>query len=533
MSNGNGTIWIVFNGEIYNFLELKKELQALGHSFQSSSDTEVIIKVYQQWGEEAFDKLNGMFALALYDGNKEFIYLIRDHIGIKPLYYCFSENQVIFASEIKAFKALNSNWEMNPDWKIQFLAFGFIPEPHTYLKDVYALPKASVLRLELNYRRHAFNRYSNLIFKDDIKDLNKAKALLRGSFRKAVKRHLVSDAPIGVFLSGGIDSSLIAGIASGFRDKLNTLSIIFDEKEFTEEYYQQVIAKKINSNHSFHKITGPDFLNCVDDIFKAMDQPTIDGINTYFISKCAKEAGLKTVLSGIGGDELFGGYPSFNRIDKIWHLKHFGVKFKRIFSAGEYLYGDKYKKAAFLSLAYPLSFYLFFRGLFTPDTISKILGCTVSDIHCALAKVKLSDPLPFGRKNFVSHMETDFYMSNQLLRDTDFMSMWHSIEARVPFLDKELMSLVLSIAEKIKFNDQQYKFLLVESFKDILPNEIIYREKAGFTFPFQRWMNGNISFFSEMIINRNKTVNKLIEKFKNDEVGWGKYWALVVLNKMG
>jgi len=322
MSDEKENIWITYNGEIYNHHELRKWLITKGHKFKSSSDTEVIIHAYEELGEKAFKKLIGMFAFCIYDRSRRLVYLVRDHAGIKPLYYSISNNNLIFASEIRAFKAINKGWEENPDWTIYFLIFGHIPEPYTTLKDVYMLPKGSFLKFDLKTKKYNICGYERLKFIDEIRNSEDATSGVRDLFKKAVQRHLISDAPIGVFLSGGIDSSLVTLIASQFQgENLRTLSVVFNEKEYSEERYQDLVVNKIHSKHRAYLVTEEDFINHLNDIFSAMDQPTVDGINTYFISKCAKEEGLKAVLSGLGGDELFGGYPSFQRIDKVWFLR--------------------------------------------------------------------------------------------------------------------------------------------------------------------------------------------------------------------
>ena len=532
MSAEDGSIWITYNGEIYNFPELKVELQTVGHRFKSTSDTEVVIKAYQQWDEQAFDKLNGMFSFALCDKKKKCIYLCRDHAGIKPLYYSISQDYLVFASEVKAFKSFNKHWEQNQDWKILFLTFGHIPEPYTYLKNVYMLPKGCLLKLDVGNHTHSIKKYTCLKFSNAIKVLSDAKTLLRETFGKAIKRHLISDAPIGVFLSGGIDSSLVAGLSAKYTSQLETLSIIFDEKDFSEDYFQQLMARKINSRHRVYKVTETDFLNCIDDAISAMDQPTTDGINTYFISKYAKKSGLKVVLSGLGGDELFGGYTSFQRINAITRLKHFD-KFKGVFRLGEYFQNDKFKKSAFLSCNSPLSIYLFFRGRVSPKTVAGILECSEYEVYKTIHKTVFPEDIPAGNKNLMSYLETNLYMQNQLLRDSDFMSMWHSVELRVPFLDKELMKLVFSIDEKIKFVSAQPKCLLTESFRDVLPDEIIFRKKMGFSFPFEKWIRNNMGIFLDFIQKNNKTTECLCRNFEKEKLHWSRIFGLVLLERWG
>jgi asparagine synthase (glutamine-hydrolysing) len=544
MSSEEGNIWITYNGEAYNFPELRQELKNLGYTFISNSDTEVILRAYQEWGEKAFEKLNGMFAFCIYDKRENLLYLVRDHAGIKPLYYSISNKHLIFSSEVKAFKIFNKDWVENEDWRIYFLIFGHIPELYTTLKDVYVLPKESFLRLNIKTGKYEIRKFIEINFTEKIKDEKEAIELVRNEFTKAVERHLISDAPIGVFLSGGIDSSLISLLASQFHgDNLRTLSVVFNEKVYSEEEYQSLVLKKIKSKHRVYLVTEKDFISSLDDIFSAMDQPTIDGVNTYFISKCAKEAGLKTVLSGLGGDELFGGYPSFNRIEKLWFYKPDYNRFNLFFKFFEHMPHNKLKKFSFLSLPSPLSYYLLFRSIFTVRETASLLNITEKEVLIALSQLlnfstsELFNLPTSHPKNFMSALEANFYMSNQLLKDTDFMSMWHSVEVRVPFLDKEFMRLCFSIDEQVKFNRKRAKILLTKSFNDALPEEIILREKQGFTFPFDIWIRNNgRQFFDEAISKGSigKNVMKDIwHRFENGSLYWSKVWACLTLSKWG
>ncbi len=532
MCNEKEDIWLTYNGEIYNFMELRQELANRGYKFQSQSDTEVIIKAYGEWGEEAFKKLIGMFAFCIYDKKRDMIYLVRDHAGIKPVYYSISNNNLIFASEVKVFKTFNKEWEENPDWKTYFLIFGHMPEPYTTLKDVYMLPKGSFLKFDLKTKKYSICEYESIKFTDEIRNSEDAISGVRDLFTKAVQRHLISDAPIGVFLSGGIDSSLITLIASQFQgENLRTLSIVFNEKEYSEEKYQNLIVDKIHSKHRSYLVTEKDFINHLDDIFSAMDQPTVDGINTYFVSKCAKEEGLKAVLSGLGGDELFGGYPSFQRIDKVWFLRKSNLKV--FFNLFKYSKNDKFKKLSFLGIDNPLKYYLLFRGLFSVDTTARILEISGKEIEDVLKKVYIEDSYGMGSKNFVSFLESDLYMKNQILKDIDFMSMWHSVETRVPYIDKDFMKFIFSVNENIKFKDGTKKVLLSKAFENLLPVEIGNREKMGFTFPFQIWMRNNMGTLVDFIPKGNKTIDDITKNFEEGKLHWSRLWALAVLGRRG
>jgi asparagine synthase (glutamine-hydrolysing) len=533
MSNDDETIWITYNGEIYNFVEIRRTLKTGGYRFRSNTDTEVVLKCYEEWGEKAFAKFAGMFAFAIYDKRKGLIYLVRDQAGIKPLYYSTSGQILIFASEIKSFKAFDPRWKENEDWRTYFLIFGHIPEPFTVLHNVFMIPKGSFIKFDITTKTHSSHDYTTTGLTQEIKDFPEAKEQIRKHFLIAVKRHLISDAPIGVFLSGGIDSSLIALVASQFlNDNLRTLSVIFDEREFSEEEYQKIVLNRIKSNHKSYLVSEKDFTESVEDIFKVMDQPTTDGVNTYFISKCAHEEGLKTVLSGIGGDELFGGYPSFDRIDKVWFLRELNGYIKRLFNLFEHATSHEIKKLSFLSIPNPLSLYLLFRGLFSIKTVSQILEIDRKKIIEALESIYMKNTTSLNKRDFVSCIETNLYMQNQLLRDTDFMSMCHSLEVRVPFLDRDFLEVAFSIDEKIRFANGTPKHLLAKSFEDILPKDLISRKKQGFSFPLQIWMRNNIDLLSSYIHNRNKPiVKKIIYEFKSHNLHWSRFWSLVVLNQ--
>ena len=233
---GNENICITYNGEICNFLEIRRELEILGYKFRSNSDTEVILKAYQEWGEESFKRLIGMFSFCILDKQLNCIYLVRDHAGIKPLYYHLSKEGLVFAPEVKAFRAFDKNWEEESTWETYFLIFGHIPEPFTTLRSVFMLPKGSFLKLDLRSRNYKIEKYAEMTFSEDIKGLEEATERVRIEFTHAIERHLISDAPLGVFLSGGIDSSLVALVAHQFKkDNLRTLSVVFREKEFSED----------------------------------------------------------------------------------------------------------------------------------------------------------------------------------------------------------------------------------------------------------------------------------------------------------
>lgn len=524
MLNEDETISLIFNGEIYNYNELKNILIQKGYSFKTNSDTEVILVAYQCWSTKCFSKFRGMFAIALLDKNNGKIILARDHAGIKPLYYFLDKDCLYFSSEIRAFKKLNPNWETNKSWKIYFLTYGYLPGNITTLKGVKPLEKGSCKEIDIQTLASKQFYFFEDHYTSEISNLEEAKELIEHTLQQAVQRHLIADAPIGLFLSGGIDSSLLTLLAKKYKENLHTLSIVFDDKKFSEKKYQDIIATSVGSEHLSFLLDKKIFLNALPDIFLAMDQPSSDGINSYFISKFAKEAGLKAVLSGLGADELFGGYASFQRTGYLKKMKHLpGV----IFDGAALFSSDRYKKLSFLSNKNPVGEYLFNRGYFTTSETAKLLGIDVQEVSNRLNEIQTPDFLyNISEGNKVSYLESNLYMESQLLKDTDYMSMWHSIEVRVPFLDYDLIQAVQRIDSNIKFNKAQGKYLLIESFKDILPEEIWNRKKQGFVFPFQVWMKDNLDSFME-----GHQHAELSKRFKAGRLSWSRYWTYMVSQK--
>jgi asparagine synthase (glutamine-hydrolysing) len=530
MADADQKAWITFNGEIYNYPDLKKELSTLGAKFKSDSDTEVILQAYLHWGTAAFSKLRGMFAFALYDIKKAITYLVRDTAGIKPLYYSTANRTLSFASEVRAFKAVGLQTENDGGWQIRLLAFGHIPEPYTTLKNVFSLPKGHFLSWNNVTAQYTLNSYQSQSALNIITDINEARQLISESLNNSVKRQLIADAPIGVFLSGGIDSSLITLLANQHKkEQLKTISIFFDEKNYDERGYQQIITNKTNGQNFLHLVKQNDFEASFPQIMNAMDMPTTDGINSWFISKYAHDDGLKAVLSGIGADEFFGGYPSFKRIKLLSYLRKLPSRLLKAFSS---FAPDNYKRLSFLSVDSLVADYLVLRGLFLPSDIAAILDTDTKHINEVLfASADSLAPRNYNEEH-ASWLETHLYMQNQLLRDTDVMSMNHGLEVRVPFLDEDFTQLTQSIAPNIRFDAQQPKKLLIDSFSDLLPAEIWNRPKMGFTFPLQQWMKGSTQI-SDINNYKGQKAQDIIQQFKNNNLHWSKAFALYQVQSNG
>ncbi|WP_237073796.1 asparagine synthase (glutamine-hydrolyzing) [Mucilaginibacter mali] len=526
MANAGKDVWITFNGEIYNYPELRQELLNLGASFHSDTDTEVIIQAYMHWGTDAFIRLRGMFAFALHHAAQNATYLVRDSAGIKPLYYHISNSQLSFASEVKALKDAGLATETDENWPIRFLAFGHIPEPYTTQKDVFSLPKGHYLQWDhTNSSHHITPFYFTDAGNTPICDATEARKNINTVFDKTIQRQLLADAPIGVFLSGGIDSSIITLLAHRYKkNELETVSIFFDEQAYNERAYQDIVVNKTGTGNHQHLVRQRDFEAALPDIINSMDMPTTDGINSWFISKYARQNGLKAVLSGLGADELFGGYPSFRRIK---YLKYFKLIPAPVLRLAAILSVGRFKRFELLTYDHPLADYLFLRGLFTPAEIAPILGVSKQSVVNTL----FSDPVHLTGltdTQKAAWFETNLYMQNQLLRDTDVMSMAHGLEVRVPFLDEDFLQTVNSISSDTRFDNSKPKSLLIDSYTNLLPKEIWDRPKMGFSFPLQQWMHehreiGNVNFY------KGRHTRKLIGRFRDNDVHWSKAFALYQL----
>jgi len=520
--------WIIFNGEIYNYLLLKEELQAIGYQFNTHSDTEVILAGYDAWKEELLNKLQGMFAFIITDTVAGTLFAARDCMGIKPLYIGKKSGDLYFSSEVKGFLAIDPNWEVNLDWRIWFLTFGFLPEPVTTLKNVKPLSKGHYFLIDLKTQESSEVKWYKPRFSYQHISRQDAVSITRQIVEDAVKRHLIADVEVGVFLSGGVDSSILALLtAQNASAPVRTLSIDFEDDFFSEKKYQDLIIEKAGTFHHSFVVKEQDFVHQWKEIFESLDQPTSDAVNSHFICKYAHEAGLKVVLSGLGGDELFGGYPSFHRTGIFQNLQRMSILYHGL--PGSLL---KYpnKKIEFLKRRIKASEYLLYRGLFTPADTASILHITEKQVWDVISDY---DPLigieeNIGAKSKVSVLETDVYMLNQLLKDSDMQSMWFGLELRVPFLDKELVEFVRSLPDEVKFPHKSHKYLLIEAFKDLMPEPIWNRKKQGFKFPFEIWLKKIPSFQNKWFVPK-----KYFKQFQNQKISASRIWGIFISNTLG
>ena len=527
MSYGEGRYQMSFNGEIYNYIELKSELKNLGYAFKTQTDTEVILAAFAAWGTDSFDKMNGMFAFALFDNQNAKLYLVRDPSGIKPLYYADTKEGFAFASEIRGFKAVPYLNEENNLWPVYLMAYGHLPEPVTTLKHARPVPKGSFLCYHVKDGSSSIQFYKKFHFAPEIFDRGEAISYIKNVLQKSVKRHLIADAPIGVFLSGGLDSGIVSLLAAGDQQtKLNTLSLFFEEDEFSEKKYQDILLQKMSCVSNQYLLKEEIFHENLPQILQAIDQPGCDGINTWFISKYAKENGLKAVLSGIGGDELYGGYPSFKRMGKVKFLEKLP---RQLLRSGKYTSLKKLRRLGYLGLEGATGKYLFLRGQFIPFEIAAHLQISEEQVWQTLKEQPVCENINhLSAYNQASWVELNLFMQNQLLRDVDVMSMSHGIEIRVPFLDREFVDLSMQIKDSLKSQGQFPKQLLIDSFKNMLPEQVWKRPKMGFGFPFKKWL-ANDELVKDFV-NPNGSDYK---DFVSGNMHWSQFLSLVLLNQRG
>lgn len=542
MLSSNKNWVIAFNGEIYNYVELKaNELQEV--QFQTESDTEVILELFDKYGTEAISKLKGMFAFVLHHIPSNETYVVRDRYGMKPLYYSIQKQGCLVASELRALLASDLvPRKFNRSALEEYIETQTVCAPNTLIEKVQLLEAGHYLHFKRNeISKHCYYRLlSDTSY--ELSDRKTAQELLRSTMKESVEQHMRADVPFGAFLSGGIDSSLLVGLMSEVRsEKINTFQISFEEEAFDERKYAQLVAKKFSTNHHEINLSANEFLKDIPAAVSAIDFPTGDGPNTYAVSKAAKEAGITVAISGLGGDELFAGYPVFQYMTSI-------------------------EKSFALKLSYPLrkSVALLLSTVSSNRSLRKkaeLLGLRQADLAHAFPLVRkvwnANELLTRKTKYFeieqnfrfifeknapllnrVSAAEIESYMQHVLLRDSDQMSMAHSLEIRVPFLDHNVVELATHLSNDLKYPTSPKKFL-TETFADILPDEVVNRKKMGFTLPWSVWMKNELKEFTESgfqeLYNQEVVNEKVLKNAWNkflmgsEEKSFISFWHLSVL----
>ncbi|MBI5726780.1 MAG: asparagine synthase (glutamine-hydrolyzing) [Ignavibacteriales bacterium] len=569
MSTADGRFTITFNGEIYNYRELQSFLEQKQIKLTSQSDTEVILLLYVMEGEECLKRLRGMFAFAIWDEKKQALFAARDRFGIKPFYFLCDDMKFMFSSEIKAIRTYEPKLSLSSRAMDAFLKSGSVPAPLTIYENVFALPPGCCIHASekdgteiKEWWRHEELYAAPKRFTRD------AREEVHQALLSSIRAHCVSDVEVGAFLSGGIDSTAIISLMrqAGY-DRIKTVSITFPGHELDESRYSKLATDLYRTEHYEYKLTEEEVCEHFDRIMRVMDQPTIDGINTYFVSKAAKDLGLKVVMSGLGGDELFGGYPSFR-------LSPWLSRYQRV--AQNFLYINQAVKASlnvfngqvpqklfdFLDNTPSAgASYTVFRGIFSesnlrslgwkdsyphPYEVSKIEQFSNVDVANSINGHPVFRVVPPGRNGCtrpsplqkVSTDETGYYMANQLLNDTDVFSMAHSLELRVPFVDHILYKTAYQYLDD-SYSSRTTKRMLVECTGN-LPYAITHRKKMGFTFPFADWFGkGKLKAKAEeLILNERmaecfsaEALESFHKEFLNGQVHWSRVWTLAVLGR--
>jgi asparagine synthase (glutamine-hydrolysing) len=555
--------WIVHNGEIYNFRDVRARLEQYGVRFSGNSDTEVILKAYAYWRENCLREFRGMFAFAIWDAHRHRLFAARDPMGIKPFYYCKSDRHLIFASEVRALLGTGLvPPALDPVGLVNYLEFGSLYDPATLVWGIDSLPAGSYLVWQDGIARQ--EKYWNFAGMSEPGDKSIPNHLRRRAelesemaqlLDESVCMQLVSDVPVGVFLSGGIDSSALVAILSRNRIRPSTFSIVFKEQNYSEAEYSRAVARHFRTDHHEIMVSQPDFLASIDAAIGAMDLPTIDGINTYFVSQQARGAGVKVALSGLGGDEMFAGYSTFRtvpRMERFANLCKHVPNLGRGLAAGAYAaiapLNDQNRKLAALlhdpkAIIHP---YFLSRMLFTPaqqrallraDKLDSVFDQAEKPLLESLKRSSDLDPI-----NRISYLESRCYMLNTLLRDADAMSMAHGLEVRVPLIDHQLARQVLSLPGTLKLDKAIPKPLLVGALWGQLPQEIVHRPKRGFALPLEDWMRDAMRPAVEQAICKigegalGTTISspaalKVWDDFLAGRTSWSRPWSLYVLQR--
>jgi asparagine synthase (glutamine-hydrolysing) len=577
--NETKDVAVIFNGELYNYRDLRERLSLCGHRFATQSDTEILVHAWEEWGEDALTELRGMFAFALLDLRERYatapiLFLARDPLGIKPLYYAQTAEGFAFASEVRALLASGAvPKRLSQDAVTAYLLFGSVPEPVTLLEGVFSLPPGHRMLLHVPERRRVprarpwWDPAISPAARDTgrPRDLPAAAKKLRPLLEDAVSAHLIADVPVGLFLSSGLDSGAIAALASRARGGIQSFTLTFPGTRFDEAELAQLAAKRFKTRHKEVPLSGEAVLARLDEALGALDQPTMDGINTYFVSWAARQVGLKVALSGLGGDELFAGYPTFAdtpRLSKLIRCAWFVPAALRRMTA-PLVAGlgarqgslDAGRKAA-AAWVYPDILphpYFYARTLFPPGQLERIIeprfrpstvsadGVTLEPTWLGWLGRTADEARKLEPLAGISWLEMRTYMTSTLLRDTDAVSMAQSLEIRVPLLDTLLVEFVGSLPDAARRRPRAQKALLVEALGDLLPQEILAQSKRTFTLPWEEWLREPLRARMEASFAdpepslaaylRSGGARLVWADFLAGKTSWSRPWSLYVLNE--
>ena len=550
--DNSGRYVMVFNGEMYNFMDVKKKIP--DYVFHTNGDSEVLIAAYAKWGPDCIQYFRGMFAFAIWDKKERSLFLCRDRMGVKPLYYYADGQRFLFASETRALLASDMiDRKTSGKGLIEFFSYQSIGYPYTAIEGIMQLEAGSSMLVKNGkIEKKVYWDLTESKPDFDFADLDKTKQRIRALLLQSVKRRLVSDVPVGAFLSGGIDSSIVVGMmAEASNAQPVTFNIAFQEKEFDESAYAEMIAKKFNTQHHQILLQPNSFLDELPNALDAIDSPSADGVNTYVVSKAIRKNGIVVALSGVGGDELFAGYPIFSQYlqlrQKDWLWK-FPKAVRELMASSLSLLGKSDSKTgrmqqllrlddASIGNAYPI-----LRQILSAKQIQSLTNLNEGSPFITalqqelMGKKQKLDAMPLLSQ--ISAAEYLGYTQHTLLKDTDQMSMAVSLEVREPYFDQDLVEFVLSIPDSMK-KPSYPKSLMVESVKPLLPEEIVFRKKQGFLFPWELWLKNELRSFCELRIKNMAQRNfikgdLLLDNWKlflkgDKRMRWSEIWLFVVL----
>jgi asparagine synthase (glutamine-hydrolysing) len=586
ISGGHQPLWnetrdvaVIFNGELYNDRELRDRLTLAGHHFATQSDTEILVHAWEEWGEDGLNELRGMFAFALLDLRKRYataplLFLARDPLGIKPLYYTQTRDGFAFASEVRALTAAGlAAKQISLDALTSYLLFGSVSEPVTLIEGVFSLPPGHRMLLYVPERRRVprarpwWDPTQSAAARDPKKprDVATAAGALRPMLEDAVRVHLVADVPVGLFLSSGLDSGAIAALAARAQPGIRSFTLTFPGTAYDQGTLAKEVAKHCGTLHTEVPLDDATLLERIDQAVGALDQPTMNGIHTYFVSWAAQQLGLKVALSGLGGNELFAGYPTFVDVPRLARLtgasrfvpepiRQFLAPILRSLMARRVSPDGAQKAAAAWRdpdvLPNP---YFYARALFPPDQLRKLTEPKLRASSVSSDGVTL-DPTWLGWLQrtadavrtleptaAISWLELRSYTVSTLLRDTDCVSMARSLEVRIPLLDTPVVEFIHSLPDAARQQHGMPKALLVESLRGMLPAEILRQPKRRFTLPWEDWLRGPLrgrlqSSFANLAPTLAKQLNSggvtsVWKAFLAGQTSWSRPWSLYVLNQ--
>jgi asparagine synthase (glutamine-hydrolysing) len=586
LAGGQQPVWnetrdvgVIYNGELYNFRELRERLTLLGHRFRTQSDTEILVHAWEEWGEECLTELRGMFAFALLDLRGRFataplLFLARDPLGIKPVYYTQTAEGFAFASEVRALLASGVvPKQISQDALTSYLLFGSASEPVSLVEGVFSLPPGHRMLLYVPERRRVprarpwWDPQTSPAARDQRKpqDVDSAAKKLRPLLEDAVRAHLIADVPVGLFLSGGLDSGALAALAAKAQTGIRSFTLSFPGTSYDEAPLAQKVAERCGTQHTNVPLDGAAMLRRLDEAVAALDQPTMDGINTYFVSWAAGEVGLKVALSGLGGDELFAGYASFANtalLQRLMRLAWFVPRPVRRATApliASIIGTRRSRNAAGKAVAawtdpdtlpHP---YFYARALFPPGQLERLVdprfrpstvgadGITLEPTWLGWLDRTAGEAGKLEPVAATAWLEMRCYMASTLLRDTDSVSMARSLEVRVPLLDTPLVEFVNSLPDAARRRAGTQKALLVEALAGRLPEEILGQRKKTFTLPWEEWLRGPLrprldNSFADIAPSlaphlRAEGVRSVWTAFLEGQTSWSRPWALYVLNE--